>query len=248
MVIEFKSREIGTYPRSLIPNRMFFLLPNTANICFWENLPWFWDFAFSRGNLGAQAGVWSGLGSLAQWLCLQLLFTLGVPLLLTQNVLTSWTRDGDFWAMENSRKRNLIKVRLRAKIKSGWKRQQSTEVGEWGSRDGPSGFPSPISLPEASGEVLALMHQVSDGRHERLGFILAKNYSLLVLFPKNSSKFNLKNTFHTHYTHPTSTGLTFRSHLEAEHWSMNLGIPRIPNSSEVFRSPFWDPWRSNVLP
>ena len=56
------------------------------------------------------------------------------------------------------------------------KKQPLRRWGKWNSRDGLSGFPSPVSLPEASEEVLALMHQANDDRHEGLRFIHANNF------------------------------------------------------------------------
>ena len=48
----------------------------------------------------------------------------------------------------------------------------------------------PVSLPEASEEILVVMHQVSNCGYEGLGFIHVNKSSLLVLFPKNSSEFH----------------------------------------------------------
>lgn len=64
----------------------------------------------------------------------------------------------------------------------------------------------PVSLPEAPEEVLVLMNQVSHCRCEGLGFTHINKSSLLVLFPKSSSKFHfLKNLPHSYYTLPEAT-------------------------------------------
>lgn len=141
---------------------MFFLLCNTYEVCLWVSLFWFGDYAFYRGNMGTQTGIrWSWeFGSLTMS---------GTSLhpdcpIAHRDIgimnLTSWNINGDIWVRENFKKRKL-------KEKSNWALKAITAEGgwnlqRWGNsfiREGPS-----VSLPEASEEVLVVMHQIIDHR------------------------------------------------------------------------------------
>ena len=119
-------------------------------------------FAFSWGNLGAQAGMWGDLGSLAHWPCLKLLLSQDDLLLL------------DIWY----ERFNLLEQRWGLLGQGKCQEEKTKEKPDWEQGIMVAAmallvFPL-ISLCEASAEALELMHH-------RLRFTHAK-YNLFFSF------------------------------------------------------------------